>query len=255
MSAGVRTEGARSLVYGLGVLRAFDSEHPVRSISELAQLIGVSRPTAHRYAVTFLELGYLEQAPMRRYRLAPRAAELGVAMVDSLAVTRRARPIVRRLRDATGASVSLAVLDGRELVYLLRCRGYLRGCYELSQGIGAGSRLPAAGTPAGMALTECQARRAQAGGETGAGPVEVHRHARGETLGLAIVLGGEPPAALEMILAAQSVGEPEIARLAERLVKAAGPTHKQSLAARSDSGTSAAGRGGLSSQAWRTGAG
>ncbi|HXP29160.1 MAG TPA: helix-turn-helix domain-containing protein, partial [Solirubrobacteraceae bacterium] len=57
---------SRSLVYGLNLLKLFTAEHPVRGIAELAEQMDVSRPTAHRYATTCLELGYLEQAPMRR---------------------------------------------------------------------------------------------------------------------------------------------------------------------------------------------
>jgi IclR helix-turn-helix domain len=152
MSASPRRRTSRSLVYGLGMLRQFSAEQPVRSISELAELMEVSRPTAHRYASTCLELGYLEQAPKRRYRLARKSAEVGVAMVGSLALTECSGPILRELRDETGRTVSLAVLDGEDVVYLQRCRGFERGHYELEAGLGSGSRLPASCTAAGRAL-------------------------------------------------------------------------------------------------------
>jgi IclR family transcriptional regulator, pca regulon regulatory protein len=118
---------SRSLVYGLDLLKLFTVEHPVRGIAELADHMHVSRPTAHRYASTCLELGYLEQAPMRRYRLARGAARPGMAMIESLSVASRARPLLRRLREETGRTVSLAVLDDLNLLYLHRICGFERG--------------------------------------------------------------------------------------------------------------------------------
>ena len=79
MSTPAANRTSRSLVYGFTLLRQFTAEEPVRGIAELAEVLNVSRPTAHRYASTCLELGYLEQAPMRRYRLAPRASDPGRA--------------------------------------------------------------------------------------------------------------------------------------------------------------------------------
>ena len=152
MPANVSNRTSRSLVYGLDLLRLFTIEQPVRGIAELAEQMSVSRPTAHRYASTCLELGYLEQAPMRRYRLARRSAAPGMAMIDSLRITQRARPIVRKLREETGRTVSHAVLEGTDVLYLQRLCGYEQGQYELEKGLGDGSRLPSQATAAGLAL-------------------------------------------------------------------------------------------------------
>jgi DNA-binding IclR family transcriptional regulator len=124
----------------------------VRSIAELAESLSLSRPTAHRYASTCLELGYLEQAPMRRYRLTRRSAEPGVALLCSLAIARAATPILRDLRDRTGRTVSQAVLAATDVLYLRRLCGFERGQYELERRLGAGSRRPARRTAAGQAL-------------------------------------------------------------------------------------------------------
>jgi DNA-binding IclR family transcriptional regulator len=151
-SSSTGTRPSRSLVYGLNLLKLFTAEHPVRGIAELAEQMNVSRPTAHRYAATCLELGYLEQAPMRRYRLARRAAGPGAAMIDSLCLTRQARPLLRGLRELTGRTASLAILDGANVLYLLRLVGFERGQYELERGLGIGSRRPARQTAAGRVL-------------------------------------------------------------------------------------------------------
>jgi IclR family pca regulon transcriptional regulator len=152
---------SRSLVYGLTLLREFTAEQPVRGIAELAEALDVSRPTAHRYASTCLELGYLDQAPLRRYRLARRAAEPGLAMRGSLPLARRAEPILRELRQRTGQTSSLAILDGGDVLYLQRLCGFTHGQYELEKGLGAGTRLPALRTAAGGALLAKSGERAR----------------------------------------------------------------------------------------------
>ncbi|HEV3047061.1 MAG TPA: helix-turn-helix domain-containing protein [Solirubrobacteraceae bacterium] len=152
MSSPADTPTSRSLIYGLGMLRLFTAEQPVRGIAELAELMNLSRPTAHRYASTCLELGYLEQAPMRRYMLARRAADPGATLLATLKFTRAAVPILRALREETGRTVSLAVLDGAEVLYLRRLCGFERGQYELEKGLGTGSRRPAGRSAAGRAL-------------------------------------------------------------------------------------------------------
>jgi DNA-binding IclR family transcriptional regulator len=205
---------SRSLAYGLGLLRLFSAEHPVRSISELAELMQVSRPTAHRYASTCLELGYLEQAPMRRYRLARRSAELGLAMLGSLPLRRHALPVMHGLREATARTVSLAVLDGREVLYLERLRGCGRGQYEIDQLLGAGTRASAKSTAAGMVLL------------AGAPPhaaIDSHVLRRtSQTCSLAFAVGSEPRSALELTLPSDLVEKPEaFAALAARLRAAA----------------------------------
>ena len=142
----------RSLEYGLSLLRQFTAEQPVRGITELAQGMNVSPPTAHRHASTFLDMGYLEQSSTRQYRLTRRCAQPGMAMLGSLELMRAARPILRELRQQTGRTVSIAVLDGAEVLYLQRLCGFARGQYELERGLGAGARLAARDTAAGRAL-------------------------------------------------------------------------------------------------------
>jgi DNA-binding IclR family transcriptional regulator len=162
MSSSVGSRTSRSLIYGLNLLALFTAEQPVRSIAELAELMGLSS--------TCLELGYLEQAPMRRYRLARRSAMPGVALLGSLAIARAAAPILRDLRDHTGRTVSQAVLAATDVLYLQRLCGSERGQYALERSLGTGSRRPATRTAAGQALlTSLQADESPATGELDSG--------------------------------------------------------------------------------------
>ncbi len=61
---------SRSLLRGLALLTGFGPEGEARGIVELAADLGMSPSTAHRYALTLVELGLLERCPKtRKYRL------------------------------------------------------------------------------------------------------------------------------------------------------------------------------------------
>ncbi len=61
---------SRSLLRGLSLLAGFGPDGGERGIVELAQELKMSPSTAHRYALTLVELGLLERCPRtRKYRL------------------------------------------------------------------------------------------------------------------------------------------------------------------------------------------
>ncbi len=61
---------SRSLLRGLSLLTGFGPDGGSRGIVELADELGMSPSTAHRYALTLVELGLLERCPRtRKYRL------------------------------------------------------------------------------------------------------------------------------------------------------------------------------------------
>jgi hypothetical protein len=66
---------SRSLLRGLSILTGFGPDGAPRGIVELAGELGMSPSTAHRYALTLVELGLLERCPTtRKYRLPPAPA-------------------------------------------------------------------------------------------------------------------------------------------------------------------------------------
>jgi hypothetical protein len=61
---------SRSLMRGLSILTRFGPDGGARGIVELAGDLRMSPSTAHRYALTLVELGLLERCPKtRKYRL------------------------------------------------------------------------------------------------------------------------------------------------------------------------------------------
>jgi IclR family pca regulon transcriptional regulator len=144
---------SQSVERGLAILGCFSGEADLLGIAEMADLAGMSRSTTHRYAITLVELGFLEQraGSNRKYRLGCKVTDLGMAYLDSLLLRRVGRPILEELRRAVLYTVSTAVLQEHEIVLVDRLRGF-RGDARLKLALGPGCRLPAYCTGMGKVL-------------------------------------------------------------------------------------------------------
>lgn len=141
-----------SLDQGLSILGCFSAERPLLGINDLSDLLGMSRSTTHRYATTLVELGYLEQDPSRKYRLAPHASDLGMTVLETTGLRAAARPHLEQLRASTGYTVGVGLLDATEAVYADHLASRRHGQVMTGPTIRAGVRLPAHCTSIGKAL-------------------------------------------------------------------------------------------------------
>ncbi len=143
---------SQSLERGLSILACFTSECPLLGISELADMLGMSRSTTHRYVITLVALGYLRQGTHRKYRLALRVTDLGLSAMNSTGLREHAHAYVEELSQRSTYTIGVAVLDGWELVYADRVQGSHRGQHLIDLGLAPGSRLPAYCTAMGKLL-------------------------------------------------------------------------------------------------------
>jgi IclR family transcriptional regulator, pca regulon regulatory protein len=144
---------SQSLERGLAVLSAFRPDRPTLGISELAQQLGLTRSTTHRYVATLAALRYLEQdGATRKYRLAPRVLDLGFSMLGSLELREIAEPHLRQLTEATGHTSNLAIRDDTDVILVDRVRGRPGRYHHLEFTLHVGSRLPAYCSATGKAL-------------------------------------------------------------------------------------------------------
>src|SRR5690606_14386159 len=127
---------------------AFDAERPAMTLSEVAAATGLSRATARRFLHTLETLGYVHN-DARTFRLTPRVLELGFSYLSALSLPEIAQPHLERLSRLLDESVSAAVLDGDEIVYVARVP--VRRIVSVA--ITIGTRLPAATTSMGHVLT------------------------------------------------------------------------------------------------------
>jgi IclR family pca regulon transcriptional regulator len=143
---------SESLGHGLAVLGCFTPQRSVLGIAEIADELGMSRSTTHRYVTTLVVLGFLEQGVSHKYRLGLRVTDLGMSVLNTTGLRGPSRPHLEELRERTSLTASLSVLDGYEILYVERARGFRRGQYKVDMNLRLGSRLPVYCTSMGKVL-------------------------------------------------------------------------------------------------------
>lgn len=143
---------SQSLERGLAILGCFTPDRPVLGIADIADELGMSRSTTHRYVITLVALGYLEQGASRKYRLGLRVTDLGMSALSSTGLREHSHPYLEDLRQQTSYTVNLAILDGIEILYVDRARSFRRGQSKIDLNLRPGSRLPAYCTAMGKVL-------------------------------------------------------------------------------------------------------
>jgi IclR family transcriptional regulator, pca regulon regulatory protein len=143
---------SHSLERGLAILECFTPEHPVLGIADIADSLGMTRSTTHRYSLTLVALGFLVQDTRRKYRLSLGVTNLGMSSLNSTSLSDHARPYLEELRQRTTFTVGLSELDGSEILYLDRARSLRRGQHKIDLNLRPGSRFPAYCTSMGKVL-------------------------------------------------------------------------------------------------------
>lgn len=143
---------SRSMEYGTAILEAFSRQHHALGIAEMADIVGIGRSTTHRYAITLVALGRLEQDASRKYRLAPRAAGPGSAVIRTIRGQVHAGVALEELRDDIGYTVSMGVLDGARVIYVHRLFGRRVGQHAIDMDFGVGAHVPLYCTALGKVL-------------------------------------------------------------------------------------------------------
>jgi IclR family pca regulon transcriptional regulator len=140
-------EFIQSLERGLGMIRAFGPHAPEQTVSELAAKTGLTRATARRFLITLIELGYVE-SDGRVFRLTPRVLELGYSFLSGLGFPDVALPHLERLVAEVDESSEASVLDGEDIVYVVR----VPSTAVVTVAINVGARMPAHATSMGKVL-------------------------------------------------------------------------------------------------------
>lgn len=140
---------SQSLERGLAILSCFTPQRPVMGIADIADELNMSRSTTHRYVITLVALGYLEQGASRKYRLGMRVTDLGMSALNSTGLREHSHPYLEELRQRTSYTSNLSVLDGEDILYIDRARSFQS---KIDLDVRPGSRLPAYCTAMGKLL-------------------------------------------------------------------------------------------------------
>ncbi len=152
------SDHVRSLERGLAVLRAFDGDAPVQTLSDVARRAELTRAAARRFLLTLAELGYV-RVDGRLFSLTPKVLELGYAYLSALSLPEVAGPHLEALSARVHESASMSVLDGADVVYVAR----VATSRLMTAAITIGTRLPAYATAMGRVLLAARPPAERAG--------------------------------------------------------------------------------------------
>jgi IclR family pca regulon transcriptional regulator len=137
-----------SLARGLKIIEAFGKSSNPLTLSEIARTIGTNKTTATRFCHTLMQLGYIKRDPQRRYHLTPRVLSLGYASIRSAGWIKVAQHYIEELSKEINETINLSMLDGSEIIYLVRAKTEKILPYDLM----IGSKLPIYCTSMGKVL-------------------------------------------------------------------------------------------------------
>jgi DNA-binding IclR family transcriptional regulator len=141
---------APALQRGLKLLLLLARARESMSLSELSAAVGVSRSTVYSLLATLQEYGFVEKDPRyKQYRLGLATFELGSAYLGKVDLVSAFDEVAKALVQLCQETVKLAVLDGRDVVYLGRQQGSLHSVQLVAR---VGSRMPAHATAVGKVL-------------------------------------------------------------------------------------------------------
>ena len=133
---------------GMAVLKAFDAVHTHLTLPQIARITGYDRAATRRLVLTLVHLGYVRQQD-RLFSLTPRILVLAGGFLQGRQFGKTIQPVMRAFSLRIGETISLAMLDGAEAVYVAHAGGETE---RARIGFTIGSRVPLLSTAIGRML-------------------------------------------------------------------------------------------------------
>jgi len=139
-------EFAGTLAKGLMILQAFVADPRAHANSELAQRLGLPRPTVSRLCRSLQAMGFLDHDDrLDRYFIGPAAVALAYPYVINTPLLAQLRPAMQSMADRFEGAVSVGVTMDLDVVYVETCAhehgtlkrpgvGAVRGIVETAMG-------------------------------------------------------------------------------------------------------------------------
>jgi len=138
-----------AVIRALDILELF-LDRAQLSAREVAERLDLPRTTVHELLVTLVARSYLISVPGQpvRYRLGMPLFQLGAAFAGQLDLVREAQGVARDVAAACDEAVHVAVLDGADVIYLVK----VDSTHPVRMVSAVGRRLPAHCTAVGKIL-------------------------------------------------------------------------------------------------------
>lgn len=152
---------ATTLARGLALLKCFTPARPTLSNRELSDQTGLPKATISRLTYTLCALGYLRNVPdSQRYALGSAVVSLAYPLLANVGLRQAARAPMHELSASVRGSVSLAIRDRLDMVFIEVSRSRSAFSARIAD---IGLSYPIAATAIGWAyLAACPATERQA---------------------------------------------------------------------------------------------
>lgn len=138
----------QSLARGLSIMEFCAKARRPLTLTEIANQTQLTKTAVQRFLNTLSTLGYVRRDENKKYTLAAKVLSLSCDFLNTSSLVTVARPYLDELSAELGKTVNLAVLEGRDTLFLYRKEVKKFMKYDL----GPGSRLPCYAGSLGKAL-------------------------------------------------------------------------------------------------------
>lgn len=131
------------------VLLSFKAEEPILGVSEIARRLGLPKSAVHRTLDSLVQMGLVARdRSSLRYRLGPRAKDLGFAALGTPDIRGLATPVLQEIVQQTRETATLSLLSGHDRFYA----GQVEGPQDVKMSIEIGRRCPLYAGASGRAI-------------------------------------------------------------------------------------------------------
>jgi DNA-binding IclR family transcriptional regulator len=144
-----KNEKIKSIDKALDLLEFLSVNEQETGITEISKKLHMGLSTVHRILTTLKSRGYvIQNQQTTKYRLGIKLFELGCAVQSTKRLVEITKPYLKQLSQSTNETANLAILEGKEVIYL----DTIESPEILRTEIMAGTRTPAHCTALGKVL-------------------------------------------------------------------------------------------------------
>jgi IclR family transcriptional regulator, KDG regulon repressor len=112
-------KSVQTLERALDIIELLAVEKEGLGVTEIGNRVGLHKSTVHRLLNSLAERGYIEKEPRYGiYKLGLKIIEISSLYLNKLELKTEALPYLRKLAETVGQPVHLAILRGKEAVYI-----------------------------------------------------------------------------------------------------------------------------------------
>jgi IclR family transcriptional regulator, acetate operon repressor len=143
------TAQVQSLTRGLTILERLSEVEGGMSLTDIAARVGLPASTTHRLLATLEQMGYVVQSgDLGLWYVGLKAFRVGSAFISNRDFVGESHAYMRRLMEQSGETANLAIMDGREVVFIAQVQ-----CHEVMRmSVRLGSRLHVHASGSGKAI-------------------------------------------------------------------------------------------------------